>query len=347
MTETLSYLARYDYILLPLWVFAEQMGTPLPSAPILLAAGALVASGRMNLTFTILLAASAALTADIFWFHAGRARGQHVIGRLCHFSMEPDSCVRRAKNLLDRHGLRLLLVAKFVPGLNTIAAPIVGSIGTPYCMFALVDLFGILVWIATFELLGFVFSAQLEKIATYAFRASTFLFTFLAAGVFVVYIVRKYVRRRSFLQALRMARITASELKQKLDKDEPVTIIDLRHSLDFLPDPYTIPGAIRIPLEELEKRQGEIPRDREVVLYCTCPNEASSAITAVKLRQVGISPVRPLQGGFNSWRQLGFPVQSAFDPVVQQIEVPQFELTQVNPNTVDEQSLLCRVTPPT
>ena len=347
MTETLSYLVRYDYILLPLWVFAEQMGTPLPSAPILLAAGALVASGRMNLTFTILLAASAALTADIFWFHAGRARGQHVIGRLCHFSMEPDSCVRRAKNLLDRHGLRLLLVAKFVPGLNTIAAPIVGSIGTPYCMFALVDLFGILVWIATFELLGFVFSAQLEKIATYAFRASTFLFTFLAAGVFVVYIVRKYVRRRSFLQALRMARITASELKQKLDKDEPVTIIDLRHSLDFLPDPYTIPGAIRIPLEELEKRQGEIPRDREVVLYCTCPNEASSAITAVKLRQVGISPVRPLQGGFNSWRQLGFPVQSAFDPVVQQIEVQQFELTQVNPNTVDEQSLLCRVTPPT
>ena len=144
-----------------------------------------------------------------------------------------------------------------------------------------------------------------------------------------------------------MARITASELKQKLDKNEPVTIIDLRHSLDFLPDPYTIPGAIRIPLEELEKRRGEIPRDREVVLYCTCPNEASSAITAVKLRQVGISPVRPLQGGFNSWRQLGFPVESAFDPIVQQIVAPQFELTQVNPNTVDEQSLLCRVTPPT
>ena len=132
MTETLSYLVRYGYILLTLWVFAEQMGTPLPSAPILLAAGALVASGRMNVMFTILLAAGAALTADIFWFHAGRARGQHVIGRLCHLSMEPDSCVRRAKNLLDRHGLRLLLVAKFVPGLNTIAAPIVGSIGTPY-----------------------------------------------------------------------------------------------------------------------------------------------------------------------------------------------------------------------
>ena len=347
MTETLGYLVRYGYILLPLWVFAEQMGTPLPSAPILLAAGALVASGRMNMTFTILLAAGAALTADLFWFHAGRARGQHVIGRLCHFSMEPDSCVRRAKNLLDRHGLRLLLVAKFVPGLNTIAAPIVGSIGTPYWMFVLVDLFGILVWIATFELLGFVFSAQLEKIAAYAFRASTLLLASLATGVLVAHIVRKYVRRRSFLQALRMARITASELKQKLDKNEPVTIIDLRHSLDFLPDPYTIPGAIRIPLEELEKRQGEIPRDREVVLYCTCPNEASSAITAVKLRQVGISPVRPFQGGFHSWRQLGFPVESAFDPTVQQIAAPQFEPAEVNPNTLDKQSLSYSVTPPT
>ena len=103
----------------------------------------------------------------------------------------------------------------------------------------------------------------------------------------------------------------------------------------------------RIPLEELEKRQGEIPRDREVVLYCTCPNEASSAITAVKLRQVGISPVRPLQGGFHSWRQLGFPVESAFDPVVQQIAAPQFEPAEVNPNTMDEQGLLCSVTPPT
>ena len=144
-----------------------------------------------------------------------------------------------------------------------------------------------------------------------------------------------------------MARITASELKQKLDKNEPVTIIDLRHSLDFLPDPYTIPGAIRIPLEELEKRQDEIPPNREVVLYCTCPNEASSAITAVKLRQIGISGVRPLQGGFHAWRQLGFPVESAFDPIVQQIAAPQFEPTEVNPNTVDEQRLLCRVTSPT
>jgi rhodanese-related sulfurtransferase len=213
-------------------------------------------------------------------------------------------------------------------------------------MFVLVDLFGILVWIATFELLGFVFSAQLEKIAAYAFRASTLLFAFLAAGVLVAHIVRKYVRRRSFLQALRIARITAPELKQKLDKNEPVTIIDLRHSLDFLPDPYTIPGAIRIPLEELETRQGEIPRDREVVLYCTCPNEATSAITAVKLQQVGISPVRPLQGGFHAWRQFGFPVESAFDAVVDQVLPLQCESPDGNPNTPDEQGLLCSVTPP-
>src|SRR5664280_124798 len=168
MAETLSYLVKYGYIVLPVWVFAERIGTPLPSAPILLAAGALVASGRMSVTFTVLLAAGAALTADLFWFHVGRTRGLHVIGRLCHFSMEPDSCVRRAKSLFDRHGLRSLLVAKFVPGLNTITAPVVGSIGTPYRIFVLVDLFGILVWIVTFELLGFVFSAQLEKIAAYA-----------------------------------------------------------------------------------------------------------------------------------------------------------------------------------
>ncbi len=112
-----------------------------------------------------------------------------------------------------------------------------------------------------------------------------------------------------------MARIIPTELKQKLDMHEAVTIVDLRHSLDFLPEPYIIPGAIRIPMENLDKQQSQIPRDREVVLYCTCPNEASSAMTAIKLRKFGITRVRPLQGGFHTWRELGLPLESNFGPV--------------------------------
>jgi rhodanese-related sulfurtransferase len=134
-------------------------------------------------------------------------------------------------------------------------------------------------------------------------------------GAFSAYLVRKHLHRQRFLRALRMARITPTELKQKLDMHEAVTIVDLRHSLDFLPEPYIIPGAIRIPMENLDKQQSQIPRDREVVLYCTCPNEASSAMTAIKLRKFGITRVRPLQGGFHTWRELGFPLESNFGPV--------------------------------
>jgi rhodanese-related sulfurtransferase len=146
----------------------------------------------------------------------------------------------------------------------------------------------------------------------------------LAAGVVVFYLARNYYRRRAFLRELQIARMSPLELKEKLDRQEPIAIIDLRHSLDFLPEPYTLPGALRIPLEELDKRSAEIPRDRELVLYCTCPDEASSILTARKLRRLGIVRVHPLQGGLRAWRELGFPLQSelASEQLVNQVACP-------------------------
>lgn len=308
----MNYLVQYGYVVLTLWVLAEQIGVPVPAAPILLAAGAVAATGRLSLILSIVLAAGAALTADLSWYHVGRSHGSRALARLCRLSFEPDACVRRSQQFLERHGVRSLLVAKFVPGLNTVAAPLAGTVRISWWRFLLADTVGVIIWVSSLELLGFVFSRQLEMLVAYALRAGTLLLLFAVIGTFSAHLVRKRVRRQRFLDQLRGARITPDELKQKLDKHEPVTIIDLRHSLDFLPEPFLIPGAIRIPMEELERRQSEIPRDREVVLYCTCPNEASSAMTATKLRQYGISRVRPLQGGFHRWRDLGLPVDSPF-----------------------------------
>ena len=266
----------------------------------------------MNLPLLTALVVAGALTADLLWYRVGYAHGSRALGRLCRVCLEPDSCVRRAKNLLEKHGLRLLLVAKFVPGLNALAAPVAGTIRIPWWRFASVDALGILIWATTFELLGFVFAGQLERAALYAWRMGALLFATMIISAVAAFLVRKHLRRQRFLRDLRMARISPEELKQKLDQHEPVTVIDLRHSLDFLPAPYTIPGALRIPMEDLDKRNHEIPREQEVVLYCTCPNEASSAMTAVKLRKYGISKVRPLHGGFDMWRRLGFPLESEF-----------------------------------
>jgi rhodanese-related sulfurtransferase len=87
--------------------------------------------------------------------------------------------------------------------------------------------------------------------------------------------------------------------------------VDLRHPLELLPDPFTLPGALHFSPDALAARQDEIPRDRDIVLYCTCPSEATSAKVAMTLHRLGINRVRPLRGGFDEWKRLGFPL----DPI--------------------------------
>jgi rhodanese-related sulfurtransferase len=131
----------------------------------------------------------------------------------------------------------------------------------------------------------------------------------IAAIGLAAYVAWKQVRRQVALRQLRIARITVDDLHRRLAAGEPVAVIDLRHPLDFETDPYIIPGGLYIPAEELATRHGEIPRDRDVVLYCTCPDEITSAKEALRLRRRGIRQVRPLQGGFSAWRAAQYPVE--------------------------------------
>ena len=248
----------------------SRLGVPIPAAPILLAAGAIAGSGRMNLFFLTALAHGRGTycRSDLVSCRV-RARLAGAWPTVWRCASEPDSCVRRVKNLLEKHGLRSLLVAKFVPGLNAMAAPVAGTIRMPWWQFVAVDGLGIIIWASTFELLGLVFSKQLERLVVYAWRMSAFFLVVLVIAALTAYLVRKYARRQRFLRDLQIARISPEELKQKLDRHEPVTVIDLRHSLDFLPEPYTIPGALRIPMEDLDRRNREIPQrgGSGVVLY--------------------------------------------------------------------------------
>src|SRR3989454_6856264 len=129
MTETLGFLVRHGPSVLFAAVFVEQMGVPLPAAPWLLAAGALAGTGKIN-WFTALSAATfGSILADLIWFYLGRYRGQRVLGFLCRISLEPDSCVRRTQDIFTRYGMRGVMVAKFIPGLSTLAPPLAGSSG--------------------------------------------------------------------------------------------------------------------------------------------------------------------------------------------------------------------------
>ena len=268
MNETIGFLVRHGYAVLFAWVFAEQVGLPLPAAPLLLAAGALAGTGRLALSVVIALPVVAALLSDVLWYELGRRRGVKVLQLLCRISLEPDSCVRRTENVFARHGARSLLVAKFIPGLNTAAPPLAGIFRMRLDRFLLFDALGSALWVGVFVGLGYVFSDQLERVADRALTLGTWLLVFLL-GALGGYIAWKYVKRQRFLRELRIARITPEELKRKLDAGEDVVVVDLRHSLDFEAEPQTIPGAFRLEAAELEQMHEHIPRDRDVVLYCT------------------------------------------------------------------------------
>ncbi len=264
----MQFLIQHGYALLFAWVFVEQLGLPVPAIPLLLAAGALAGSGRMNLALAVGLAIIAALVADLFWYYLGRYRGGRVLKFLCRISLEPDSCVRRTEDVFARHGAQSLLVAKFVPGLNAAAAPLAGIFRMPVSRFMLFDGLGAFVWAATCAGLGYVFSDQIEDIAIYASRWGSSLLVALVGGL-AAYVCWKYVQRQRFLHRLRLARISPKELMERLTAGDEVMIVDLRHPLDVEAVPYMIPGALRMTVEELENRHQEIPRDREIVLYCS------------------------------------------------------------------------------
>jgi membrane protein DedA with SNARE-associated domain len=213
------------------------------------------------------LSAIAALLGDLFWYLIGRQKGGPVLSLLCRISLNADSCVRRTLDIFSRHGARTLLVAKFIPGINTVAPSMAGVFHMHPLRFFLFDGLGVCFWVVLFSGLGYLFSDQLEEIAYRALRLGTFLLVVLVGGL-AAYIIVKYSQRRRFLRHLRIARITPEELKSKLDAGEDLMILDVRHSVEFKADPQTIPGALFWPLEELEKGQPPIPSDREVILYC-------------------------------------------------------------------------------
>ena len=268
MQETVQFLKQHGYLLLFWWVLAEQLGMPIPSAPLMLAAGALAGAGDLSLSFALAIAVFASLLGDSTWYYFGRVRGGRVLGLLCRLSMEPESCVRRTENVFERHGSRSLLIAKFIPGFSTVAPPMAGITDMRLWRFLLFDSAGSLLWAASFMLAGFIFSGELERLsAILAHLGHGFMVLVLLA--FAAWVYKKHRARVRFQKELMEARVTPQEVKAMMDAGEPLAILDLRHPLDFLPNPQTLPGAIRMSPTEVEKRKDEIPATSEIILYCT------------------------------------------------------------------------------
>jgi membrane protein DedA with SNARE-associated domain len=266
ITQVIHFVEREGYILLFLWVLVEQAALPIPSVPLLVAAGALIRMGRLDATAALACCLAGALVADTVWFEFGRHRGKRVLRFLCRISLEPDSCVRRAENSFLKYGLKTMLLAKFVPGLNTVAAPLAGDSGIGLLRFLAVDAVGVVIWSGAYIGIGYLFSGQLELVLDHLERLGSGL-VILVVGLFASWILWKLIQRRRFLKQLEIARISPEELYDRMDAGEDLYIVDLRSRLEN--DAKVIPGSIRLSTEELGEHSKQIPRDREIILFCS------------------------------------------------------------------------------
>jgi len=297
------------YLLLTLSGFSAQALLVIPIVPVLVSTGALAARGEVDPALAVVALVAGVVPGDSLWYALGRQRGGRILSRVCRAGLEPNTCVRRAQNFFGRFGARALLIVKFVPGLSTVALPMAGAYGMLPRRFLLFDAAGVLLWCTAYVGAGYLSVRQIAQMAPGAPIVDWRTGAGLVAAV-VGYLAWKYYRRQRRVRQLWIDRIGADELHRRLAAGDPICVVDLRHRLEFEADPHTIPGALYIPAEEFSERHREVPRRREVVLYCSCPDQETSIKEALKLRRRGVRRVRPLEGGFDSWRDRGFPIET-------------------------------------
>jgi len=318
MTNDLaSAVSQYGLAVVFANVFIEQIGAPVPAIPTLVVAGAFAASGRLSIVAVFAIALLACVIADVSWYVAGRIYGNRVMRMLCRISLTPDSCVSQTQERFENWGLKALLVAKFVPGISLLAPPLAGATRIGWLPFLVFNTIGGALWVGAGMGGGMLLGSQVEGLLAYLGRYGG-VAVFVIVAIVVGYVAFKWWERRRFYTMLRMARISVDELYRLMDAGQTPLIVDVRSQIARSLEPRYIPGALHLPMHGFEEHVKELPRDREIILYCSCPNEASAAQVAKLLIDSGFVRVRPLLGGLEAWIAAGYAVES----LPQQIEEP-------------------------
>jgi len=287
--------------------FAARVGLPVPAAPVLVVAGGIAAIAEPVLLFAMVASTLLAnVLGDAVWFYAGRVYGYHFMRLLCKISISPDSCVRRSESLITRWGGLSLVAAKFVPGVSVVAPPMAGALGMSSWRFLAFETVAALLWAGVFLALGWLFREQIQAVLDALANAGGVA----TAALVVRRKARRWWRRRAFLRTTSMPRATIGELVTLMTRDPPPIVIDVRGEAGIQVDPRRIPGALPIPLKALQERRAELPfesGEREIILYCSCPNEVSAALAAQALVARGFKRARPLAGGLEAWVEAGHP----------------------------------------
>jgi membrane protein DedA with SNARE-associated domain/rhodanese-related sulfurtransferase len=302
--QLIAALSQYGLTAVALNVLLNQAGLPVPAIPTLIVAGAVGASGQFSLIALYLACVAACLIADCGWYLIGQLYGMQVLKTLCRISLEPDSCVSQTQDRFERWGVNSLVIAKFVPGLSTIAPPMAGAMRIGWQRFIALSMLAAMLWTGASLGAGILFKTQIEHLLAYLDRVGG-IAVVLGLILIAAYIAYKWWERARFYKTLRMARISVAELHALMQKGAKPVVVDVRSATARTLEPQWIPGALHVALPEVELHLKDLPRDREIILYCTCPSEASAARVAKILMNHGFKKVRPLLGGLDAWRAAG------------------------------------------
>ena len=268
MNLLIHYVIQYGIPLIFVNVLAEQIGLPIPAVPTLLVAGALSRDGKISSTHVLLAALAASLIADYVWFLLGRFYGYKILRVLCRISLSPDSCVRDTEATFEKWGLKSLTIAKFIPGFSTVAPPLAGATGASSLAFLAYDAVGALLWAGAAVAGGRAFHRAIDRVLRALENLGWWAVVFIASAIALVILV-KYVQRRRFYHQLRMARVTADELRTMLNSEKPPVVLDVRAESTRKRDPRMIPTAITASIDDIANRLDSFPPHHEIVLYCT------------------------------------------------------------------------------
>lgn len=298
--DQLSHLLHtYGILIVFGTVLLEQIGLPIPAFPVLVFAGAMSVGGTINWPLTLAASMLACLISDYFWFRAGRHYGKRILRLLCKISLSPDSCVSQTEDNFGRWGAKSLVVAKFIPGFNTIAPPLAGAMGTSTVRFLWLSLAGGLLWSGVGMGLGAWFHDSVDDVIDW-FETLGGTALMIVGALLALFVLLKYLERRRNLGAAKLPRISMDELKTLLDEGQDPLIVDAR-GVTARQLEAGIPGALVYGDAPGRQTMATLDRDRHIVVYCSCPNDVTAAQVAKEFLDNGFHRARPLHGGLDAW----------------------------------------------
>jgi membrane protein DedA with SNARE-associated domain/rhodanese-related sulfurtransferase len=316
-------LAQHGYSILFTVVFLEAVGVPVPAALGLLIAGGAAARGTLAPANCVAFALAAMLSGDTLMYLLGKYTGWWLLGILCRISLNPEACILQSAESFYKRGRVLLVVAKFLPGINTMAPPLSGSMSMPAVQFFGLDFVGALLYTGAWFGSGFLFAGFLTAIARGYSAFGDVVGAIVAAGVvlWIGYRVRLWMRVRN-QRPVQM--LKASDLARELAESAGnIVVLDARSHGYYEKDTKRIRGSARFEPNALSDLAANLPKDKKIVFYCTCAREATSARVARALEDQGSGlRVSVLEGGFRAWRKAGLPVEAV--PEHEVVPLPKF-----------------------